>query len=116
MAKQSDLGVCVDALAGGLAAGQRRQASNRRLAAAQKMGDYKVANCPDQSLAFTNCVFISQSDRGAGDDPVHIELKGKALRVPRFTFPKIEPGCVGLNSVQRRLPSLAQRPDRRRQV
>ena len=70
------------------------------------MGDYKVANCPDQSLAFTNCVFISQSDFAVlGDDPVHIELKGKGLP---FVYraspsPKIEPGCVGLNSVQRRL-------------
>ena len=70
------------------------------------MGDYKVANCPDQSLAFTNCVFIAQSDFAVlGDDPVHIELKGKGLP---FVYraspsPKIEPGCVGLNSVQRRL-------------
>ena len=70
------------------------------------MGDYKVANCPDQSLAFTNCVFISQSDFAVlGDDPVHIELRGKGLP---FVYraspsPKIEPGCVGLNSVQRRL-------------
>ena len=76
-----------------------------RLSAAA-MGDYKVANCPDQSLAFTNCVFISQSDFAVlGDDPVHIELKGKGLP---FVYraspsPKIEPGCVGLNSVQRRL-------------
>ena len=70
------------------------------------MGDYKVANCPDQSLAFTNCVFIAQSDFAVlGDDPVHIELRGKGLP---FVYraspsPKIEPGCVGLNSVQRRL-------------
>ena len=59
---------------------------------------------PGPALAFTNCVFISQSDFAVlGDDPVHISSgQGAALRVPRFTFPKIEPGCVGLNW-QRRL-------------
>ena len=105
LARAGDLGILRRELRRNL----RRPASaskHRRLAAAQKMGDYKVANCPDQSLAFTNCVFISQSDFAVlGDDPVHIELKGKGLP---FVYraspsPKIEPGCVGLNSVQRRL-------------
>lgn len=63
----------------------------------------RVVNSPNQELALTNCTFLSEADHGllsSGGD-VYVEIGAYVLtaRADR----RVEPGCVALNSVQRRM-------------
>lgn len=63
----------------------------------------RVANCPNQELALSNCVFLSRQTYAAlpGDEPKYLKLK-ELVYVARANE-AIEGNGVGLNSVQRKL-------------
>ena len=66
------------------------------------MTTLQVANCPNQDLAKTNCVFLSPADHASlgGDGDVYLEMKD--LVYTAKPHPSVAAGCVGLNSIQRR--------------
>lgn len=63
----------------------------------------RAANCPNQELALTNCVFVSRASfsRLPGDEPKYLQLR-QFVYVARSND-AVEGDGVGLNSVQRKL-------------
>lgn len=68
------------------------------------MPPLKVANCPNQELALTNCVFVSPSTlpKLGTETPVYALVRGFVF-VARATDLLTEPTPLGLNSIQRKL-------------
>ncbi len=65
--------------------------------------EFKVANCPSQELALTNCLFLSAKDHAmlGTDGDIYIELRGFVYTARASE--KVEAGHIGMNSIQRRL-------------
>lgn len=65
------------------------------------MGTYKltVVNCPSQDLAKTNQVFVAPSDPSAIER--YLVLGGYVFSAKAEE--QVQPGCIGLNAVQRKL-------------
>ena len=72
--------------------------------------EVKVANCPSQDLALTNCLFVHPQTfallGGDASGDLHCEVKHLAYAVKPSE--KVEAGCVGMNSIQRRNASVSQ--------
>ena len=68
------------------------------------MAEFKIANCPSQELALTNCLFIHPSSfallGGDTSGDLHCEVKHLVYAVKPSE--KVEHGAVGMNSIQRR--------------
>jgi len=61
-----------------------------------------LAKCPDQNLALTNCLYLSSADHetlGGGGD---VYLLIKNIVYTGKADPRVEPGTIGVNSIQRR--------------
>lgn len=63
----------------------------------------RVSNSPNQELALTNCAFLSEADLGllSSGPSVYVEIGAYVLTAKPDR--RVEPGCVALNSVQRRM-------------
>ena len=63
-----------------------------------------MANCPSQDLALTNCLFVHPQTfallGGDASGDLHCEVKHLVYAVKPSE--KVEAGCVGMNSIQRR--------------
>ena len=63
----------------------------------------QVVGTPVQSLALTNRVFIAPNDfalaSSFGDPPTLLEFGGYVMTAAQDE--RVQPGCVGLNSIQR---------------
>ena len=66
--------------------------------------EVQVANCPSQDLALTNCLFVHPQTfallGGDASGDLHCEVKHLVYAVKPSE--KVEAGCVGMNSIQRR--------------
>ena len=62
----------------------------------------RVASCPSQDLAMTNCAFVSPGDLAAAGGAAGLAEAGPVVFAVRG-HPGVEPGTVGLNTIQRRL-------------
>eukprot|EP00962_Isochrysis_galbana_P042313 scaffold15774_cov94-Isochrysis_galbana.AAC.2 len=63
----------------------------------------RVSNSPNQELALTNCAFLSETDLGllSSGPSVYVEIGAYVLTAKADR--RVEPGCVALNSLQRRM-------------
>jgi vesicle-fusing ATPase len=73
------------------------------LGVAVAMPVMRVSNSPNQELALTNCAFLSEADLGllSSGPSVYVEIGAYVLTAKPDR--RVEPGCVALNSVQRRM-------------
>jgi hypothetical protein len=69
--------------------------------------DLTVANAPSQDLAFTNCVYVTQSTLSTlgGDKELYGEIKGLIYTLKPHDG--MQANCIGLNSIQRRILSVS---------
>eukprot|EP01113_Clastostelium_recurvatum_P046071 TRINITY_DN801_c0_g1_i2.p1 TRINITY_DN801_c0_g1~~TRINITY_DN801_c0_g1_i2.p1 ORF type:complete len:747 (+),score=261.83 TRINITY_DN801_c0_g1_i2:131-2371(+) len=79
------------------------------------MATFKICASPDPALALTNCVFVNPADApglqapaGSSSAPANNYVMVKNIVYSFQSSPKISPGCIGLNNVQRGVCNVSQ--------